>query len=478
MMQLSKFNIEIDHESTLLYRNRKYMSKSKFEIDMVNGPLLGKILKFTLPLIASSVLQLLFNAADVIVVGHFSGKEALAAVGSTGSLINLIVNLFMGLSVGVNVLYARYIGASDEKSASETLHTSVVVSLICGIILTFVGIISARPLLIIMGSPNDVIDLSVLYLRIYFLGMPALLFYNFGSAVLRAVGDTRRPLLFLTVAGFINIFLNLFFVIVLHHGVDGVAYATVISESISAVMLLFCLLCETGPTRLIVSKLHISTDKFIKIVRIGLPAGIQGVIFSLSNVIIQSSVNSFGSTVMAGNAAAGNLEGFVYASMNAFYQTCVSFTSQNFGAKKIKRIPHILFLCQMCVITTGLLLGNMMYLNGSHLLAIYNPDPQVIRYGLIRMRYICVPYFTCGMMDVFVGSIRGMGYSIVPMIVSLLGACAFRIVWIFTYFQNHHSLDVLYASYPISWVLTLTSHFICYVIIYRKVCKKSGCPSH
>ena len=461
--------------------NQSFSNKTseahKYEINMINGPMLGKILKFTLPLIASSVLQLLFNAADVIVVGHFSGKEALAAVGSTGSLINLIVNLFMGLSVGVNVLYARYIGAADEKNASETLHTSVIVSIICGIILTFVGIISARPMLILMGSPSDVIDQSVLYLRIYFLGMPSLLFYNFGSAVLRAVGDTKRPLIFMSVAGIINVILNLFFVVVMHHGVDGVAIATVISETVSAVMLLICLLREEGCAKLIVSRLKISRDKFIGILRIGLPAGIQGVIFSLSNVIIQSSVNSFGSTVMAGNAAAGNLEGFVYVSMNSFYQTCVSFTSQNYSAKKIKRIPHILFLCQMCVIATGLSLGNLMYLNGTHLLSIYNPDPQVIEYGLIRMRWICVPYFACGMMDVFVGSIRGMGYSIVPMIVSLLGACIFRIVWIFTYFQNHRSLDVLYASYVISWVLTLSAHFICYLIIYRKICKKIGCTS-
>ena len=328
--------------------NQSFLNKTseahKYEIDMINGPLLGKILKFTLPLIASSVLQLLFNAADVIVVGHFSGKEALAAVGSTGSLINLIVNLFMGLSVGVNVLYARYIGAADEKNASETLHTSVIVSIICGIILTFVGIISARPMLILMGSPSDVIDQSVLYLRIYFLGMPSLLFYNFGSAVLRAVGDTKRPLIFMSVAGIINVILNLFFVVVMHHGVDGVAIATVISETVSAVMLLICLLREEGCAKLIVSRLKISRDKFIGILRIGLPAGIQGVIFSLSNVIIQSSVNSFGSTVMAGNAAAGNLEGFVYVSMNSFYQTCVSFTSLNYGAKKIKRIPHRLCL--------------------------------------------------------------------------------------------------------------------------------------
>jgi putative MATE family efflux protein len=449
----------------------------KYEIDMTHGPLLGKLLVFALPLILSSILQLLFNAADIIVVGQFSGSDALAAVGSTGALINLLVNLFLGLSVGVNVLYAQYIGAGNIKDASETLHTSVYVSLICGVILTVVGYFLARPLLLMMGSPENVVGLSTLYLKIYFLGMPAMLFYNFGSAVLRAVGDTRRPLIFLTVSGIINVFLNLFFVIVLHHSVDGVAAATVISEIISALLLLRCLMHMDGPCRLKRSEMKITTDKLVKIIHIGLPAGLQGVIFSLSNVIIQSSVNSFGSTVMAGNAAAGNIEGFVYVSMNAFHQTCVSFTSQNYGAHRMKRIPHILILCELCVITTGLVLGNLAYFCGPSLLRIYNSDPEVIRYGLIRMRWICIPYFTCGVMDVFVGSIRGLGYSVTPMIVSLIGACLFRIVWILTYFQSHHTLGALYASYPISWVLTLSAHFICYLIIYNKVCRQSASAS-
>lgn len=444
----------------------------KYEIDMIHGPLLGKLLVFAVPLILSSILQLLFNAADVIVVGRFSGSDALAAVGSTGSLINLLTNLFLGLSIGSNVLFARYIGAGNNEKASSALHTSILLSLISGVLLSAVGIIFAKPILVLMGSPENVIDLSALYLKIYFLGMPAMLLYNFGSAILRAVGDTRRPLIFLTVAGIINVFLNLFFVIVFHMSVAGVALATIISETISAVLLVRCLMKMDGPCRLYISRLAINPDELALILRVGIPAGMQGVIFSISNVMIQSSINSFGSVAMAGNAAAGNIEGFVYVSMNAFHQTCVSFTSQNYGANRTERIPKILLQCEFCVIMTGLILGNAAYLFGTQLISIYNTQPEVIAYGLVRMRYICVPYCLCGIMDVLVGSIRGMGYSVIPMIFSLLGACLFRIVWILTIFRDHHSLPVLYASYPISWILTLTAHFVCFLIIYRKICSR------
>lgn len=447
------------------------MKTKKYEIDMINGPILGKLLLFAFPLILSSILQLLFNAADIIVVGQFSGAEALAAVGSTGSLINLLTNLFLGLSIGANVLFARYVGAGDTKEAGDTLHTSILLSLISGVFLAIIGILFAKPILILMGSPADVIDLSVLYLRIYFLGMPAMLLYNFGSAILRAIGDTRRPLLFLAIAGAINVVLNLFFVICLHMSVAGVALATIISQTISSILLVRCLMKMDGACKLSLHKLRIHKDKLKSILRIGIPSGMQGVIFSISNVLIQSSINSFGSTAMAGNAAAANIEGFVYVSMNAFHQTCVSFTSQNYGAHRLERIPKILLRCELCVIVTGLLLGNLAYLFGTQLISIYNTDPQVISYGLERMLYICVPYFLCGIMDTFVGSIRGMGYSIIPMIFSLLGACLFRIVWIVTVFRSLHTLPVLYMSYPISWILTLTAHFICYLIIYRKICQ-------
>jgi putative MATE family efflux protein len=450
----------------------KKTGTGKFEIDMTHGPMFGKILVFTLPLIFSSVLQLLFNAADIIVVGRFTGSEALAAVGSTGSLINLLTNLFLGLSVGANVLFANYVGAGETGRANKVLHTSVLLSVISGIILMVIGLVFANPILVLMGSPDDVIDLSALYLRIYFIGMPAMLFYNFGSAILRAVGDTRRPLFFLAAAGIINVFLNLFFVIVFSMGVAGVALATIISQAISAFLLLRCLQKETGACHLSLSRLKAEPQELKRILRIGIPAGLQGVIFSFSNVIIQSSVNSFGSLVMAGNAAASNIEGFVYISMNAFSQTCVSFTSQNYGAREYGRIPKVLKLCVMCTAFTGLFFGNMAYHFGRNLISIYNTDPEVISYGLVRMRYMCTLHFACGIMDVLVGSIRGMGYSVLPMVVSLLGACVLRVVWIFTVFASVRTLPSLYVSYPISWILTLTVHFICFNIIYRKICKR------
>jgi putative MATE family efflux protein len=452
------------------------MTKNKFQIDMINGPILKKLLIFAVPLILSSILQLLFNAADVVVVGRFDSDTALAAVGSTSSLINLLTNLFLGLSVGSNVLFARYIGAKDDKKASSTLHTSVMLSIICGLILTVIGLIFSSPLLVLMGSPKNVIGLSSLYLKIYFLGMPAMLLYNFGSAILRAIGDTTRPLIFLSVAGIINVILNLIFVIGFKMGVAGVAIATVVSQTVSTLMLVKCLMKMSGPCRLELSKLRLScinSRDIHDILVIGLPSGMQGVIFSLSNVLIQSSINSFGDVAMAGNAAAANLEGFVYVSMNAFHQTCVSFTSQNYGAGKIRRIPKILIECELCVIFTGLLLGNLAYMNGTALIGIYNSKPEVIAYGLERMKYICVPYCFCGIMDVLVGSIRGMGYSITPMIFSLLGACVFRIVWIYTYFAAHRSLPVLYLSYLISWVLTAAAHLICFFIIYHVVKKNN-----
>lgn len=447
------------------------MNTKKYEIDMLNGPLLGKLLLFALPLIFSSILQLLFNAADVIVVGRFAGPEALAAVGSTGSLVNLLTNLFIGLSVGANVLFARYIGAKMDKDASEILHTSILLSLISGVLLTIIGLIFATPLLHMMSTPSDVLPLSSLYLKIYFLGMPAMLFYNFGSALLRAVGDTRRPLIYLAISGVVNVILNLIFVIVLNLSVAGVALATISSQILSAVLLLICLIRMTGPCHLNLKALNIHKQHAIKIMAIGLPAGLQGTIFSLSNVLIQSSINSFGSIAMAGNSAASNIEGFVYVAMNAFHQTAISFVSQNYGAKKYDRIKRVLLLCLTCVIITGLLLGNLAYFFGTPLLAVYNNSPDVIARGLERMALVCVPYFLCGAMDVMVGTLRGLGYSIMPMIVSLIGACAFRILWIATIFQWFHSLPCLFLSYPVSWALTLTAHIICYFIIRRKIMK-------
>ena len=443
-------------------------ARISYRMDMTEGPLTTKIIKFTIPVMLSGILQLLFNTADVIVVGRFTGKTALAAVGSTGSLINLLVSLFMGLSIGTNVLVARYQGAKDDKSVSETVHTSVALGIIGGFILLVIGIIATRPLLEMMSTPEDVIDQSTLYMRILFLGMPLNLILNFGAAILRAIGDTKRPLYYLTIAGVINVILNILLVTVFSLGVAGVAIATVISEGVSCGLILLCLKHETGAIRLHLNKIKITTEKCIDIMKIGLPAGLQGCIFSISNVLIQSSVNSFGSTVMAGNTAASNIEGFVYVAMNSLHQTCISFTSQNFGAGKFKRIKMVLINCLIIVTITGLVLGNSAYFFGKFLLSAYNNETEVISYGLIRLSIISTMYFLCGLMDVMVGAMRGIGYSILPMIVSLVGACGLRIVWIYTVFVKFRTLDILFISYPVTWTITFLSHLVCYYIVTRK----------
>lgn len=448
--------------------------KKSYAIDMVNGPLFSRILIYALPLILSGVLQLLFNAADIVVVGKFTGSYALAAVGSTSSLINLLVNLFIGLSIGTNVLVARYCGARDYQNTEETVHTSMMVSIVGGLLMIFVGVLFAKPLLEIMGTPADVIAHSVLYMRIYFLGMPAFMIYNFGAAILRAVGDTRRPLYFLSIAGIVNVIFNLIFVIVFHMGVAGVAIATVISQMISAVLIVLCLMKMDGMCQLRRDKLKLHPDKLKAMLKIGLPAGLQGMVFSISNVLIQSSVNSFGSLVMAGNTAANNIEGFVYTAMNAIYQTSLSFTSQNLGAQKIERIKKIMLYCLGIVTAIGLVLGVGAYALGRPLLSIYSSDPAVIEYGLIRLSLVSAPYFLCGLMDVTVGSIRGLGYSVTPMLVSLTGACAFRVIWILTVFRLDPKLFTLYISYPISWLLTFAVHMLCFIAVYRKLVRNTA----
>ena len=443
-------------------------TRISYRMDMTEGPLITKIIKFTIPVMLSGILQLLFNTADVIVVGRFTGKTALAAVGSTGSLINLLVSLFMGLSIGTNVLVARYQGAKDDKSVSETVHTSIALGIVGGLILLIVGVVATRSLLEMMATPDDVIDQSTLYMRILFFGMPLNLILNFGAAILRAIGDTKRPLYYLTIAGVINLFLNIVLVTVFSLGVAGVAIATVISEGVSCVLILLCLKHETGAIRLYFNRIKINPSKCVDIMKIGLPAGLQGCIFSISNVLIQSSVNSFGSTVMAGNTAASNIEGFVYVSMNSLHQTCISFTSQNFGAGKFKRIKMVLINCLVIVAITGLVLGNSAYFFGKFLLSAYNNEAEVISYGLIRLSIISTMYFLCGLMDVMVGAMRGIGYSILPMIVSLVGACGLRIVWIYTVFVKFRTLDILFISYPVTWTITFLSHLVCYYIVTRK----------
>lgn len=446
--------------------------KKSYEMDMCNGPILSKVLVYAFPLMLSGVLQLLFNAADVIIVGRFAGSQSLAAVGSTTALINLLVNVFLGLSVGVNVLVAQYYGAKKDEDVNETIHTAIAVSLVSGVFLIFVGLVAARPLLELMGTPSDVIEKSTIYMQIYFAGMPVVMLYNFGSAVLRAIGDTKRPLYFLTVAGVVNVALNIFFVTQLHMDVAGVALATVLSQIISAGLVVRCLMKSEGCLKLQLNKLKINVYKLKRIVKVGLPAGMQGAIFSISNVLIQSSVNSFGSIAMAGNTASSNIEGFIYTAMNALYQTNLSFTSQNYGGRKFSRLNRITLTCLGVVMVVGLTLGLSAYAAGEFLLGIYSSDPEVVQYGMNRMAVFGSTYFIGGMMDVMVGSLRGIGYSILPMCVSLIGVCAMRILWIYTVFQWSHSLRTLYISYPITWIITVTVHIICFLIVRKKLPKE------
>ena len=444
------------------------MADKRYEMDLCSGPILNKILMFTLPLIASGILQLLFNAADMIVAGRFAGSIALAAVGATSSLINLFINVFLGLSVGTNVVIAHFYGAKMNNEVSETVHTSVALALICGVVLSVLGFAASPPMLRLMGTPAEVLPHSVDYLRIYFLGMPMMLLYNFGAAILRAVGDTRRPLYYLTLAGVLNVILNVMFVVAFGMGVKGVALATIISQAVSAFMVIRVLVVSDSVIRLDLKGIRLYRDKVVRIARVGLPAGFQGSIFSISNVLIQSSVNSFGAVAVAGNTAAMNLEGFVYNSMNAFHQTAISFTGQNMGARQYGRVKKITGACLACVFVTGAVLGVISYIFGAPLLSLYTTGEDVIEYGLKRMEVIMLSYFLCGIMDVMVGTLRGMGYSIMPMIVSLMGACVFRIIWIFTVFRVVHTPACLYMSYPISWGLTFTVHLMCFIFIARR----------
>ncbi len=449
----------------------KTVKRTRNDIDMTIGPLPGKILLFSLPLIFSNILQLLFNAADIVVVGRFAGETSLAAVGSTGSLTNLLINIFIGMSIGTNVLTARAIGQKNQRAISDTVHTSILFSILCGIALAIIGFFIAKPALALMETPPDVIDKSVLYMRIYFLGMPMTMLYNFGYAIMRAQGDTRRPMYYLIIAGIVNVLLNLFFVIKLDMNVAGVAIATVVSHTISALLILRCLSRLDNDCKFEIKKLRIKKNTLIKMMTIGIPAGIQGAVFSISNMLIQSSINYFGSVAMAANTAANNIEGFVYTSTNAIYQTTLSFISQNLGAKKIDRIKRVFILCSITVIVLGMVLSGVMYLFGDKLLGIYSTSPEVVEYGMTRFAYVLLPYFLVGLMEVMVGGVRGLGASVAPTIISLLGACAFRIVWIYTVFVSHKKLEMLYISYPISWLLTALGQFILFLVLYKKAKK-------
>ncbi|MBR0463937.1 MAG: MATE family efflux transporter [Clostridia bacterium] len=442
---------------------------ARSNMDMTRGPITKNMLTFALPLMASGVLQLLFNAADSAVVGRFTGSEALAAVGSNGPLINLIVTLFMGLSVGTNVLTAQYLGSGKHKDLQETVSTSILSSALFGCILVVLGFILARPMLNLVKSPEDVIDLSELYIRIYFLGMPMLMIYNYGSAILRAIGDTRRPLVFMVISGVMNVVLNLILVIVFHMGVAGVAIATVASETVSAVLVLRCLMLTDDVWRFSLKGARINWAKLGMMTRIGLPAGLQGASFAISNILIQKSINSFGSAAMAGNAAAANIEGFCYVGMDCFSQAAISFTGQNFGAKQYKRIDKVL-LNALCLGTAaGIIFGVPAYIFGRPLLSIFSDDPAVIDIGILRMGIICVTQFTSMWMNVPGNVCRAMGKSVFPMVNIITSVCVFRVIWITTVFTIDRSLTILYLSYPISWVIAGIVGLIYYMHVRKKL---------
>ena len=448
------------------------MKNNKYEIDMCNGSIMDKLISFSLPLMLSSILQLMFNAVDIIVVGRFSGSQALAAVGSTTALINIFTNLFIGISLGANVLAARYYAAGRDKEMSETVHTAITLALISGVIMAFVGLIFAKGALELMGTPEDVIRLSTLYMRIYFLGMPFFMLYNYGAAILRAVGDTKRPLIFLIISGCANAVLNMTLVIIFHLGVAGVAIGTVISQMISCVLVLRCLYRSEGSYQLRFSKLSIKSAYLKPIFQVGIPAGIQSTVINFSNALLQSSVNSFGSTAMAGYTAANNVLGFLYVSVNAITQACMSFTSQNYGVGKYKRMDRVLFDCLILTVGVAGVLGGGAYLFGAHIMRIYTQDPKVIACGLEILAITTVPYFLCGIMDLFPGALRGMGYSAVPMILSVIGTVGTRIFWIFAAFPQHRSLYFLFISYPGSWAATIVMQVICFYFVRKRCINK------
>ena len=448
------------------------MKKNKYEIDMCNGSIMDKLISFSLPLMLSGILQLMFNAVDIVVVGRFSGSQALAAVGSTTALINIFTNLFIGISLGANVLAARFYASGKEKEMSETVHTAITLALISGIIMAVVGLVLAKLALELMGTPSDVIELSTLYMRIYFCGMPFFMLYNYGAAILRAVGDTKRPLIFLIISGVANAGLNMILVIIFHMGVAGVGIGTVISQLISCILVLRCLYKSEGCYQLRFSKLRIQKVYLRQIFQVGIPAGIQSTVINFSNALLQSSVNSFGSTAMAGYTAANNILGFLYVSVNAVTQACMSFTSQNYGVGKYKRMDRVLINCLILSVVISGVLGCGSYAFGTEILKVYTEDPKVIQCGLEILSMTTVTYFLCGIMDLFPGALRGMGRSGVPMILSIIGTVGTRIVWIFMLFPQHRSLEFLFISYPASWLLTIVMQVICFYFVRKQVYAK------
>ena len=448
------------------------MKTNKYEIDMCNGSIMDKLISFSLPLMVSSILQLMFNAVDIIVVGRFSGSQALAAVGSTTALINIFTNLFIGISLGANVLAARYFAAGREKEMSEAVHTAITLALISGVMMAFVGVGASRLALELMDTPPDVIDQSVTYMRIYFMGMPFFMLYNYGAAVLRAVGDTKRPLAFLIIAGLANVVLDLTLVIVIPLGVAGVAIGTVASQMISSILVMRCLYKSEGSYQLRFSKLSIKWTYLKRIFQVGIPAGIQSTVINFSNAMLQSSVNSFGSTAMAGYTAANNILGFLYVAVNAVTQACMSFTSQNYSVGKQKRMDRVFLDCMILSTAVSAVLGVGAYVFGSQVLRIYTADADVIQCGLEILSITTVPYFLCGIMDLIPGALRGMGRSAVPMILSVIGTVGTRVLWIYGFFPQHRSLHFLFISYPGSWIATILMQAVCFFFVRRSCARQ------
>ncbi len=446
--------------------------KKSYEVDMTEGPLFRKLLAFAIPLMLSGILQCLYNAADIVVIGRFVGDEPLAAVGATGSLISLVTNLFIGLSIGTSITVSTAIGARNEGRIHRLVHTSVALSLVCGAIAMAVGMSGAYTFLQWMDTPDNILDMATEYMQIYFAGSLFSMFYNFGAAVLRAAGDTRRPLYFLMLSGLVNVVLNLFFVIVCGMDVDGVAYATIISQALSAILVFIALLRYPGACRFSCRQLRFHARETWDIVRTGLPAGIQSVVFSFSNIIIQSAINSFDSFAVAGNTAASNLDGLNYTAMNALSTTAVTAIGQNVGAGKMKRITPVLLQCLLIVTIVGLTFGGCIFLFGEQLLHIYLPDsPESVQYGLIRISILGLTYVFCGWMETACGVGRGMGSTVAPMLASILGVVGIRLVWIYTIFAmpEYHTLEMLYWSYPLSWLVTFATHLVLFGIIRHRL---------
>lgn len=449
------------------------MNSRAKSLDMCNGPLAGKILVFTIPVILSGVLQLLFNAMDMVVVGRFAGSLSLAAVGSTSSLTSLLVNFFIGFSVSSGIVISHAIGAKRKSDIHEIVHTSIVASIVSGVLVTIIGIVFSPMILRAMNSPENVIGKAIIYIRIIFLGMPVNMIYNFGASMLRATGETKKPLYYLVIAGVVNVLLNLLFVIVFKMDVAGVALATIISQAISAVLVVRELMRGNEYFKLELKEVRVYKDKLVKIIGIGLPSGIQSSLFSVSNVLIQSSINSFGAVAIAGNSAATNIESFIYTVMNSFYQASITFSGQNMGAKKYSRITRIALVNAGFGAAFGILLGTLSYVFGRELLGIYIPkDLVAIEFGLKRMAIVGKMYFLCGVMEVMTGILRGMGYSFISMIISLFGACFLRIAWVYTVFAKVHTLTSLYISYPVSWLLVIVIDVAVFFVLMKKIRKR------